>query len=93
MNTPYVKKFDENGQVTNPIKGAYINPFPNRHKRRFMSGLSKQAPSSTKIARSSADDHKVIRTGKHLKQPENNYLKNLKPIPIVSKFKKEEKSN
>jgi len=34
MNVPYVKKYNENGQVTNPIKGNYISEFPNRKERR-----------------------------------------------------------
>lgn len=33
INTPYVKHY-ENGIVTNPIKGSYKNPFPNRQARR-----------------------------------------------------------
>lgn len=34
MNVPYVKKYDENGRVTNPIKGSLISEFPNRKERR-----------------------------------------------------------
>lgn len=34
MNQPYIKKYNENGQLMNPIIGAYINHFPNRRKRR-----------------------------------------------------------
>lgn len=33
-NTPYVKRYDENGQVKNPIRGAYINHGINRRGRR-----------------------------------------------------------
>ncbi len=33
MNTPYVKEYDEKGQVTNPIVGMYPSEFPNRRKR------------------------------------------------------------
>jgi hypothetical protein len=33
MNAPYVKQFDENGVVTNPINGKYVNEFPNRSQR------------------------------------------------------------
>ena len=71
MNKPYVKKFDENRELINPIRGSYLNEFPNRRMRKF-----KKVPNSTKIARCSADNNRVIRTNKHLKQPENNYLKN-----------------
>lgn len=35
-NTPYVKHYDSNGVLTNPIQKAYINPFPNRNMRRAM---------------------------------------------------------
>ena len=34
MNIPYVKKYDENGVCINPIKGIYINRYPNRAQRR-----------------------------------------------------------
>lgn len=34
MNQPYVKRRDENGNVTNPIVGSYTSSFPNRRKRR-----------------------------------------------------------
>jgi hypothetical protein len=34
MNTPYVKQFDKNGTLLNPIRGIYKNPFPNRRERR-----------------------------------------------------------
>lgn len=33
-NTPYIKKFDDEGKLLNPIKGSYINTLPNRHERR-----------------------------------------------------------
>lgn len=33
-NEPYVKQFDENGTLTNPINGVYQNEFPNRKERR-----------------------------------------------------------
>lgn len=33
-NTPYVKQFDENGHLLNPIQGSYVSPFPNRQRRK-----------------------------------------------------------
>lgn len=33
-NIPYVKQFDKNGELTNPINGAYKHEFENRKKRR-----------------------------------------------------------
>ena len=33
-NEPYVKHYDENGQVSNPIKGIYKSQFDNRRQRR-----------------------------------------------------------
>lgn len=33
-NEPYIKKYDQNGQVSNPIKGNYSTGFPNRIERR-----------------------------------------------------------
>jgi len=32
-NIPYVKKYDEQGILLNPIKGSYPNRFPNRIQR------------------------------------------------------------
>lgn len=34
MNTPYVKKFDKNGQLINPIEEIYKSEFQNRSERR-----------------------------------------------------------
>ncbi len=34
MNQPYVKKYDENGMLTNPIEKVYTNEFQNRSQRR-----------------------------------------------------------
>lgn len=33
-NKPYVKRYDENGKITNPIKGAYLTNGLNRRQRR-----------------------------------------------------------
>lgn len=38
-NVPYVKRFDENGNVTNPIVNYYVSPNRNRRDRR--AGLQK----------------------------------------------------
>jgi len=34
QNIPYVKTFDKNGKLENPIDGFYISPYPNRKQRR-----------------------------------------------------------
>lgn len=34
MNIPYQRKYDKEGNLTNPIKTAYVNEFPNRQSRR-----------------------------------------------------------
>lgn len=34
MNITYVKQFDTNGLLLNPIEGIYINEEPNRKTRR-----------------------------------------------------------
>lgn len=34
MNQPYVKKYDENGILTNPIETVYTSEFQNRGQRR-----------------------------------------------------------
>jgi len=33
-NIPYIKTFDQNGNVSNPIIGSLLNNFPNRRTRR-----------------------------------------------------------
>lgn len=33
MNTPYVKQYNDLGQVINPIQGKYLSNFPNRSLR------------------------------------------------------------
>ena len=48
MNTPYVKQYNEEGEVINPINGKYVSQFPNRRarankKQRFMNN-SKSFP-------------------------------------------------
>lgn len=35
MNKPYVKKYDENGVMINPIERVYLSTEPNRAERRF----------------------------------------------------------
>lgn len=37
-NIPYVKQYDANGEVTNPIRGLYPNRGPNRKTRRMGDG-------------------------------------------------------
>lgn len=34
MNVPYVKEYDRNGQVSNPIRDILMSQFPNRKERR-----------------------------------------------------------
>lgn len=34
MNTSYVKQYDANGRVINPIVGDLIHQFPNRRQRK-----------------------------------------------------------
>lgn len=36
MNTPYVKEYNENGELLNPIKGKYASSNPNRSNRRLI---------------------------------------------------------
>lgn len=34
-NKPYVKEYNSDGEVINPIKGSYLNWYPNRRQRRI----------------------------------------------------------
>lgn len=40
-NIPYVKKYNEEGLVANPINHAYVNNFPNRSERHANLGRHK----------------------------------------------------
>lgn len=35
MNKPYVKNYDKNGNLTNPIEKSYVSMEPNREARRM----------------------------------------------------------
>lgn len=35
-NVPYRKIINEKGELANPIKGGYFNPFPSRRQRRAL---------------------------------------------------------
>lgn len=48
-NIPYRQIINEKGELANPIKGAYFNPFPNRRARRvLMRGLSSKTRNNGK---------------------------------------------
>jgi hypothetical protein len=34
MNVPYVKEYNDKGELLNPINGKYVNYFPNRQQRK-----------------------------------------------------------
>ena len=34
MNVPYVKRYNKEGDLLNPIEYRYVSPFPNRRMRR-----------------------------------------------------------
>lgn len=38
INKPYVKQYDSEGFVTNPIVASYVSPFKNRKQRRQSNG-------------------------------------------------------
>lgn len=67
-NKPYVKKYDKEGVLLNPIKGIYRNPFPSRRQRniekkqsRFMNN-SKSYPLSV---------YKTSKYSKHIQLERN----------------------
>lgn len=57
MNQPYKKKYNKNGELINPIQGAYETRGPNRAMRRSqMYGVSTRfgagrKPNSTKVGK------------------------------------------
>lgn len=66
-NVPYVKMFDENGNLTNPITTGYIHDWPNRqerrlHKNRFF-GNGKNFPLT------------ITKASKHLRSVQHEYDK------------------
>jgi hypothetical protein len=44
MNTPYVKRFNENGELLNPINGTYMSQHPNRRQRKSMEKGTRMFP-------------------------------------------------
>lgn len=67
MNEPYVKKYNKQGELINPIRGMYVNQEPNRSERRaHMYGVSTpygkgRKPNSTKLG--SGESRVVIANG------------------------------
>ena len=37
-NIPYVKEYNDMGEVSNPIDRVYLNPYPNRWQRKSRPG-------------------------------------------------------
>lgn len=35
MNKPYIKQYNADGTISNPIVGSYLNEHPNRRQRRY----------------------------------------------------------
>ena len=44
MNKPYVKQYNEQGLISNPIVGSYKSTEPNRRKRGELESRSKNKP-------------------------------------------------
>lgn len=61
LNIPYVKKYDNNGQLINPIRGAYISEFSNRKQRREILNEPPFFGCSKNVHLS------VVKTGKYLR--------------------------
>jgi len=77
MNIPYVKEYNKNGEVINPIRGIYTSPFPNRRTRRAITKL----PNSTKIAKSSRSSSKILRRNKFKPQiNESRFVRRIKRL-------------
>lgn len=60
MNTSYVKEYDENGVLTNPINGSLKHNFPNRKQRRLKADRFSSNSKSTPLV--------VSKTSKYLKR-------------------------
>jgi hypothetical protein len=69
-NVPYVKKYDENGNVSNPIKDIYKSEDSNRRTRR-------DADKTEKFYGESANHHlSVVQTGKYRRRKQIIHCKN-----------------
>lgn len=42
MNTPYVKEYNSDGVVTNPIQGSYVTEFPQMNRKARRDGKQKK---------------------------------------------------
>ena len=49
MNKPYVKQFNDAGEITNPVTKVYKSPYPNRRQRRMKVKENEIDPRATRI--------------------------------------------
>ena len=61
MNIPYIKKYDKNGILINPIRISYINRDINRHNRKL--ALKNKKFSGKRIQIIKLKDEKGMYTG------------------------------
>lgn len=81
-NQPYVKKYDSNGELTNPINRAYVNFFPNRSMRRSFGKPQDYRDylvikKTNLLKRQSAVLQSIRETGRQYVSKMNNELKSL----------------
>lgn len=73
MNTPYVKEYNELGELLNPIKGKFVNKFPNRQQRKpnrqrfFNNRATHQIVIHGNDAYRKVEQHEVDKEGKLIK--------------------------
>lgn len=76
MNKPYIKIYDADGVLTNPIHGSLISKFPNRQQRRYTAPRfrgNQKGNSLTVVGRSAY--HRVIQVTPEGKQIQHYLLK------------------
>lgn len=75
-NIPYVKKYDAQGVLINPIMSEYKNRHPNRKERRVADGTTSERPFSNKkgamIVVTKIGPYKFMKFRKFLIQQGNN---------------------
>lgn len=82
MNVPYVKEYDENGVVTNPIRGSYMSEGKNRAERR--KSMQKQRfhgeSNNCHLTVTSTHKYKRVRQAIKCKDKNGNYTGETKVI-------------
>lgn len=72
LNVPYIKQYDKNGSLLNPIKGTLYSSFPNRKERRKTMQKSRFHGESKNVHLTITDSGKYLRVKQFEKDKQGN---------------------